>query len=362
LTADRESQLSRLIDDVDPLDESADDPYWARLDSLTKPPRSLGRLEEMAVRVARIQQTTSPDVSRKTLILAAGDHGVAEEGVSLYPQEVTAQMVANFADGGAAINQIAAVNRVKLVVTDVGVASQSCDWPGVVDLRVSPGTQNILRGPAMTRDQCAVAVAAGAGLAHEAIADGAQLLGVGEMGIGNSTAAAAITAALTGSTPSKVVGPGTGLDSDAVRRKSTVVEKAIAVNDVDREDPFGVLAALGGLEIAALAGVIVTAAAERTPVVLDGYISGSAALAAVALCPRCAGYLLASHRSPEPGHSVVLEALQIEPILDLGMRLGEGTGAALAMGLIESGCQVMSSMATFDEAGVSTRAEGGVGR
>ena len=350
---DRESQLSRLIDDVAPLDGADDAEYWEYLDSLTKPPRSLGRLEDLAVRVAHIQGTVRPDVSDKTLILAAGDHGVVTEGISRYPQEVTAQMVANFASGGAAINQIAEANGITLVVADVGVAGDATDWPGVVDLRVAAGTDNMTLGPAMSRDRCAVAVAAGAGLVHEAIQAGAALIGIGEMGIGNTTAAAAITVGLTGAPPAEVVGRGTGLDDDGVEHKITVVERALAMNDVDLDDPFGALASVGGLEIAALVGVTVAAAAESTPVVIDGFISSAAALVAVRMCPHCAGYLLASHRSVEPGHSLVLDALGLEPLFDLQMRLGEGTGAALAMGIIDAACKVMSGMATFADAGVS---------
>ncbi len=348
-----ESELTRVTAAIDPTDPECERAAWERLDSLTKPPRSLGRLEQIAARVARIQRTSKPSVARKAVILAAADHGVVAEGVSPYPQDVTWQMVANFVSGGAAINQIARSVGAEVLVYDVGVAHDLSGHDAVIGRKVAAGTQNMANGPAMTREQCAQAVSVGVRAATDAIDDGFTLIGTGEMGIGNSTAAAALTAAYTGRGPLDVVGPGTGLDEQGIAHKAHVVERALAVNRVDRLDALGVLAAVGGLEIAALAGVMIGCAARRTACVVDGYISGAAALSACALCPQAADYLLASHLSAEPGHRIVLEKLGLEPVFTLDMRLGEGTGAALAFGVIDAACAVLSGMATFAEAGVS---------
>jgi len=353
LESEAEQRVETLLAEINGVDTTTDDQYWARLDSLTKPPRSLGTLESVAVRVARIQQTERPDVSEKVIIVAAGDHGVVASGVSPYPQEVTAQMVANISAGGAAINQIAASVGARLIVADVGVAGVEGEFPGVLGMRVASGTRNMATGPAMTRDECARALQTGVTLAREAVGAGAQLVGTGEMGIGNTTAASALTSAFTDTPPETVVGPGTGLDADGVKNKIAVVEQALAANKTAELDPVGVLSAVGGLEIAALAGVVIGCAIERVPVVIDGFISSAAALAAVRIAPDTAGYIIASHLSTEPGHRAVLEALDLEPLLELDMRLGEGSGAALGMGVIDAACRVMSGMATFAEAGVS---------
>lgn len=352
-----EAQLDEIISAIHATDPGAEETAWSRLDSLTKPPRSLGVLEQVAARVARIQGTDHPRVSNKAIILAAGDHGVVEEGVSPFPQDVTWQMVANFVAGGAAINQLAASVGAELHLYDVGVARDISELKGVRIEKVALGTANMARGAAMTREQAAQAVMVGVNAAREAIAEGATILGTGEMGIGNSTAASALTAAFTGADPATVVGPGTGLDDHGVRLKVGVVETALRVNAVDTLDPLGVLAAVGGLEIAALAGVILGAAAQGVCVVSDGFISGAAALSAIRIYPVAAEYLFPSHLSAEPGHAVVLEALGMRPVLSLDMRLGEGTGAALALGIIDSACQMMSGMATFAEAGVSDSTE-----
>lgn len=346
--------LESLLSSVVPVDGDFAARAWRRLDSLTKPPRSLGRLEEIAVRVASVQESVRPSVDRKAIVLAAGDHGVVSEGVSPYPQDVTWQMVANFIAGGAAINQIAAAAGADVLVYDVGVAADLSGLPGVIHAKVAPGTRNMAEEPAMTLAQCRAALAVGAGAVADLARSGYSLIGTGEMGIGNTTAATALTAAYTGCAVSDVAGPGTGLDPQGVARKVEVVERALAVNAVDRLDPLGVLAAVGGLEIAALTGVVLGAAAHRMCVVTDGFISGAATLAAIRLCPAAAGYVLPSHRSAEPGHAKVLSALGLEPVLDLEMRLGEGTGAALAYSVIDAAVRVMSGMATFEEAGVSS--------
>lgn len=348
-----EDQLAAVISAVTSTDPAAEDRAWERLDSLTKPPRALGRLEQIAATVARIQDTDHPSVASKAILLMAGDHGVVAEGISSFPQDVTWQMVANFSAGGAAINQIARSVGAQVEVYDVGVARDLADFPGIRHANVAHGTDNMAAGAAMSRELCAQAVLVGVEAAREAAERGVQLIGTGEMGIGNTTAAAALTAAFTDVPAEMVVGSGTGLDSAGVAHKASVVRRALAVNEARCSDPLGTLAALGGLEIAALAGVVIGAAQEGVAVVSDGFISGAATLSAIRLCPLAAEYVFPSHLSVEPGHRVVLEALALDPVFDLDMRLGEGTGAALAMGVIDAACEMMSGMATFAEAGVS---------
>lgn len=352
-----EFQLAEVVAAVRPTDPEFETAAWERLDSLTKPPRSLGRLEEIAARVARIQKTDHPQVERKALVVAAGDHGVVAEGVSPFPQDVTWQMLANFAAGGAAINQLAASVGADVYVYDVGVARDVTAMSGVEHRKVASGTANMALGPAMSREECARAVLVGVEAARTLAEQGYRLIGTGEMGIGNSTAAAALTAAFADADPRQVVGRGTGLDDAGVAHKAEVVGRALLVNRVRELDVLGVLAAVGGLEIAALAGVVIGSAEEGVAVVTDGFISGAAALSAIALCPAARDYVLPSHLSVEPGHAVALRALELEPVIDLDMRLGEGTGAALAFGIIDAACRMMSGMATFAEAGVSEAGE-----
>jgi nicotinate-nucleotide--dimethylbenzimidazole phosphoribosyltransferase len=351
-----ETELTQAVDRVTEVDRAGTDP-WGRLDALTKPPRSLGRLEEIAAQVARVQLTDRPAVHRKIVLLMAGDHGVVAEGVSPYPQAVTVQMVANISAGGAAINQIASSVGAEVVVYDVGVAADVSGIPGVVQAKVANGTANMALGPAMTREECSEAVLVGIRAAQEAAENGYTLLGLGEMGIGNSTAAAALTAAFAGEDPLSVVGRGTGLADEGVARKAEVVKRALAVNRVAQSDPLGVLASVGGLEIAALAGVVIGGAGAGVVVVSDGFIAGAAMLAALAMCPAAREYVLASHLSAEPGHALLLSHLEMRPVLTLDMRLGEGSGAALAMGVVDAACAMMSGMATFEEAGVSQAEE-----
>ena len=328
---------------------------WARLDSLTKPPRSLGLLEEIAQRLAVLQQTERPSVDRKAIVLMAGDHGVTAQGISSYPSEVTGQMVANFASGGAAINQLARHAGASVVVVDVGVAGPLPVTDGVVQARVADGTHDMTEGPAMSRDEALAAVRVGIEQVARLAEDGLDLVGTGDMGIGNTTASAALTSVLAGVDPAVVVGPGTGLDAEGVRHKADVVRRAIELNSPDPNDALDTLAKVGGLEIAGLAGVVIGAASLGIPVVSDGYISGAATLVALRIAPAVRPWVFASHRSAEPGHRVVLEALGVRPVLELDMRLGEGTGAALAMELMDAACAVMSGMATFEQAGVSDR-------
>lgn len=350
-----EELIAQAVAAIPMPDEAAELRAWERLDSLTKPPGSLGRLEEVAARLATLQDRVKPVVPRKAIVLMAADHGVTEEGVSPYPREVTAQMVANFVHGGAAINQLARHAGATLTLIDIGVATPLPVSEGVVDARIAEGTANMAKGPAMTREQAARAVRIGIEAARALADDGVDLIGTGEMGIGNTTAAAAVTCVLCGVDPRLVVGPGTGLDVDGVRRKAEVVQRALDVNRPDAADPLGVLAAVGGFELAGLAGVVIGAAAAGVPVVSDGYISGVAALAAIRMAPAARPWVFASHRSAEPGHRIVLETLIAAPVLDLEMRLGEGTGAALAMEIMDAACAVMSGMATFAEAGVAGR-------
>ena len=347
--------LQKLLDAIRP-----PDPEWGaeaqqRLDRLTKPPGSLGRLEELARRLVEISGRCPPEVRSPVILTLAADHGVAAEGVSAYPQVVTAQMIDNFLAGGAAVNVLARQVGARVVVADLGVASPLDDRAGLVRKAIAAGTRNFVRGPAMSRVDALMAIAVGVELVESELAAGVDIVGTGEMGIANTTAASAIVSALTGAPPADVTGRGTGIDSDRWRRKVQVIETALAVNRPDPADGVDVLAKVGGFEIAGLAGVILAAAAHRVPVVLDGFISGAAALAAVRIAPAARHALIAAHRSVEPGHRHVLETLGLEPYLDLGMRLGEGTGAALGIGLARAAAAMLGEMATFKSAGVSER-------
>jgi nicotinate-nucleotide--dimethylbenzimidazole phosphoribosyltransferase len=321
-----------------------------RLDALAKPRGSLGRLEELAVRLAAISGR-APRVERPVVFVFAADHGVAVEGVSAYPALVTRLMVENFLRGGAAVNVLARQAGVHVVVADFGVATPPGPAPGLACRRIGPGTANMAQGPAMTREQAEQAIAHGRRLAEAAVDEGADLLLTGEMGIGNSTAAAAITAAVCQVEPERVTGRGTGLDDLGWVRKVEVVRRALAVNRPDPEDGLSVLAAVGGFEIAGLVGVVLAGAARRVPVVLDGFIAGAAALVAVLLVPAARGVLLAAHRSAEPGHAVALDRLGLVPYLDLELRLGEGTGAVLFVHLARAAARLYAEMATLDDLG-----------
>jgi nicotinate-nucleotide--dimethylbenzimidazole phosphoribosyltransferase len=324
----------------------------AALDAKTKPRGSLGRLEDLAVRLAAIRGTPQPGRLRAAVVLAAADHGVAARGVSAYPQEVTRQMLANFAAGGAAICVLARLVGADLHVFDLGVLSPLGD-PQVRELRVGPGTADLAEGAAMTLEQASTAVAAGRETAAELAADGIGILALGEMGIGNSTSASALAAALLPADPEATCGPGTGLDEAGLARKVETVRRALAVNAVDEAEPLATLAALGGFEIAFLAGVALEAAERGIVVLLDGFITGAAALVAERISPGARDAMVAAHVSPEPGHRLVLDELGLEPLLDLGLRLGEGSGAALALPLLHAALAVLDEMATFDSAGVT---------
>lgn len=329
----------------------------ARQDQLTKPRGALGRLESLSIQLAGMTGQTVPRLAHKVVLVMAGDHGVAAEGVSAYPQSVTGQMVLNFLAGGAAINVLARQNNVRVVVADLGVAAPLPRRPGLVDAKIGAGTANLAHGPAMSREQAQRALQAGAELAAREIAAGLDILGVGEMGIGNTTPAAAVAAALTGQDPAQVVGRGTGLDDAALAHKVDIVRQALAANRPDPNDGLDLLAKVGGFEIGGLAGAMLAAAAQRRPVMVDGFITTAAAMIAVTLNPALKPYLIAAHRSAEPGHDAMLAWLGLEPLLDLGMRLGEGTGAVLGMGLADAAGRILAEMATFGEAGVDERDE-----
>ncbi|MEX0806445.1 MAG: nicotinate-nucleotide--dimethylbenzimidazole phosphoribosyltransferase [Candidatus Binatia bacterium] len=347
--------LDETLEKIRPLNRAVEVEAQKRLDSLTKPHGSLGKLEEMARRIAVIQGKVPPRLGRKLLFVFAADHGITEEDVSAYPKDVTAQMTYNFLRGGAAINVLARHHGVDTEVVDVGVDHEFAAPRGLRNCKVRRGTANFARGPAMTRDEAMRSVELGIQLAREAAAENVFLLAAGDMGIGNTSSAAAILCALTGAAPDAAVGRGTGIDDAALRRKIAAIEKGLALNRPDAGEPVDVLSKVGGLEIGAMTGVILGAAEFRLPMVLDGFISGVAALLAQRLCPHVRDVLFASHLSTERGHGLMLDELKLAPVLDLQMRLGEGTGACLLMGLIEAAARIMGEMATFESAGVKEK-------
>ncbi|MCX5723296.1 MAG: nicotinate-nucleotide--dimethylbenzimidazole phosphoribosyltransferase [Nitrospirae bacterium] len=354
--------LREIIDRIQAADPRLLAQAQARLDRLTKPIGSLGRLEELAARYVMITGEMKPQIPRGAVFTFAADHGVTTEGVSAYPSAVTPQMVLNFLRGGAAVNVLARHAGIEVRVVDIGVNYDFDTAPGLIHKKVMPGTKNLLVESAMSPAQAEQALQVGIELATEAAQQGIGLIGTGEMGIGNTTASSAITAVLTGRPVSEVTGRGTGISDASHAHKIEVIQRALALHRLDRADVMQVLATVGGLEIAGLAGLILGAAAARIPVVLDGFIAGAAALIAVGLQPRCKDYLIASHRSVERGHQAILDHLGVKPLFDLDLRLGEGTGACLGMSLVFAAIKILTEMATFDEAGVSERTvEGGKG-
>lgn len=329
----------------------------ARQDRLTKPRGSLGRLEDISVQVAGIMGDPMPRIRNKAVVVMAGDHGVVEEGVSAYPQDVTPQMVLNFLHGGAAINALAGQAGARVVVVDMGVAADLPASPGLIARKIGRGTANLARGAAMTREQAVASIMAGAEVVEAEVARGLDVLATGDMGIGNTTPSAAIAAALTGRAAEEIAGVGTGVDEAGRQRKITAIQRGLEVNRPDARDGLDVLSKVGGFEIGGLAGAILDAAANRKVVLIDGFISTAAAMLAVSLAPAAHDYLFAAHLSEERGHRTMLDWLHLQPLLQLNMRLGEGTGAVLAMNLIEAACRALTEMATFDEAGVSEKSE-----
>ncbi len=334
-------------------DYSLAEKVQARLDNLTKPRGSLGRLEEVAGHIAVITGRERPRIEKKVVLTLAGDHGVVEEGVSAFPKEVTRQMVLNFLKGGAGINVLSRHTGCKVVVVDIGVDYDFGDIRGLVKRKVGRGTKNIAKGPAMTPEEAVSAIDVGISLVEELAMEGVDIIGTGDMGIGNTTPSSAIVAAITGEAVARVTGRGTGIDGISLARKVQVIERALEVNRPNPKDGLDVLFKVGGFEIGGIAGVILGAASHRLPVVIDGFISGASALIAYLLQPRVKDYLIASHCSAEQGQRVALEFLGLNPLLDLDLRLGEGTGAALGISLVEAAVKVLNEMATFGEAGVS---------
>lgn len=357
------NELAKITAKIRSIDQSWLERAAERQNHLTKPPRSLGKLEDIACRMAAIQQTLSPRVDRKRVVVFAGDHGVTQEGVSPYPSEVTAQMVANFLRGGAAINAVAKTVGAELVIVDAGVAFPipAIDVAGsaahFVAKPVRPGTRNFLKEPALTMEETLRALLLGCEMARQAGEAGVNLIGTGEMGIGNTTSASAVTAALTGYPAAAVTGRGTGVDDEALARKQRVVEQSVRMHAPRPDDALHILQALGGLELAGLAGLCLGAAAQRIAIVCDGFIASTSAALAVRLCPAAVDYMFPGHLSTEPGHAIILEVLGRKPLLHLEMRLGEGTGAALAMAIIDAAVRTFVEMATFESAGVAGKQE-----
>ncbi len=347
--------LEETLAQIRPLDRSSEEAARQHLARLTKPEGSLGRLEEIGFRTAAIQRSVPPHLGRKLLFVFAADHGVTDEGVSAYPKEITGQMTKNFLAGGAAINVLARHYGVETIFVDVGVDHEFATASGLCDRKIRRGTANFARGSAMTQQEAQRSVEIGIALAREAAEDDLLVLGAGEMGIGNTSSAAAILCALTGLTPADAVGRGTGIDDATLERKIAAVRKGLAVNQPDARNPLDVLAKVGGFEIGAITGVILGAAAFSVPMVLDGFVCGAAALLAQRFSRAVRDVLFASHRSAENAHGAMLEALELTPFFEWQMRLGEGTGACLLMGLIETAVKIMREMATFESAGLTEK-------
>jgi nicotinate-nucleotide--dimethylbenzimidazole phosphoribosyltransferase len=349
--------LSQTTANIRPMDTTSMAKAKERQDMLTKPTGSLGRLEQLSIQIAGIQGRPIPQIKQKAVIVMAADHGVAARGTSAYPQEVTAQMVLNFLRGGAGINVISRQVGARVIIVDMGVAVKLEANPGLLSRRIAAGTHDMSRGPAMTVAQAQQALETGIEIVTAEIKKGLDIVATGDMGIGNTTASSAICAIMTGKTIAEVTGRGTGLDNKQLQQKIRIINESIAFNKPESAKPLEVLAKVGGFEIGGLAGVILGAAAHRVPVVIDGFISGAAALIAAGLCPQSKDYMIAGHCSVEPGHKLLLQYLGLKPLLDMEMRLGEGTGAALAMSLAEISVRILNEMATFAEAGVSDKGE-----
>ena len=349
--------LSQTIANIRPLDTTSMAKARERQDMLTKPTGSLGRLEQLSIQIAGIQGKPVPQIQQKAVIVMAADHGVVARGTSAYPQEVTAQMVSNFLHGGAGINVIGRQVGARVIIVDMGIAVKLEAAPRLISRRIAAGTQDMSKGPAMTVAQAKRALETGIEIVTAEVKKGLDIVATGDMGIGNTTASSAICAIMIGKTVTEVTGRGTGLDDKQLQHKIRIINEAIAFNKPDSSQPLEVLAKVGGFEIGGLSGVILGAAAHRVPVIIDGFISGAAALIAAGLCPQSKDYMIAGHCSVEPGHKLLLQYLSLRPLLNLDMRLGEGTGAALAMSLAETSVRILNEMATFAEAGVTDKGE-----
>lgn len=348
--------VTETIGKISAVDGSYIEKAWERLNQLTKPQGSMGRLEEFAARLVAIYENPMPMIRKKAVFTFAGDHGVTEAGVSAFPKEVTPQMVFNFLRGGAAINVLARHAGADVAVIDIGVDYEFKGADGLIQRKVVRGTKNMLNGPAMTREEAEKCIMTGVELATEYAGKGYNLFATGDMGIGNTTASSAIASVFTGMSVADVTGRGTGIDDAAWKKKVSVIEKAIAVNKPNPKDPLDVLAKVGGAEIGGIAGLCLGAAMNKVPVIVDGFISTAGALIAFELEPKTKDYMFLAHRSVEAGHMALCQRIGLKPILDLNMRLGEGTGAALAMLLVEAGLKMYREMATFQEAAVSGKA------
>ncbi len=349
-------KIEDVVSKIGPLNEEAMKKARDRQDNLTKPQGSLGRLEEISIRIAGVKGEERPKIKRKVIFTAAGDHGVVEEGVSAYPQEVTPQMVFNFLSGGAAINVLARHVGADIVVVDMGVAYDFEANPKLIIKKVAKGTKNMAKEPAMSREEAIKAIEGGIeAFEEEYTKNPMDIIGIGDMGIGNTTPSSAIAAVITGKKVSEVTGRGTGIDDEALQNKIRVIEKAIEVNNPDPKDPLDVLSKVGGFEIGGLAGICLAAASKRVPVVIDGFIATAGALIAGEIARKARDYMIAAHKSVEIGHIAMLNHLGLTPLMDLDMRLGEGTGAALGMFIVEASVKILDEMATFAEAGVSEK-------
>ena len=346
--------MEETINNIGALDEHAISAARARQDILTKPAGSLGTLEDISTKVAGITGNAMPKMKDKVIITMAGDHGVTDDGVSAYPKEVTAQMVYNFLNDGAAINVLARHAGARVVIVDMGVAVDFTH-ERLVSKKIAYGTANMAKGPAMSYEDAVRSIEAGIEVFESEAKKGVDIVGVGDMGIGNTTSSSAIVAVITGEDVEKVTGRGTGIDDAGLEKKIAVIEEAIRVNKPNNKDAIDVLAKVGGFEIGGMAGVILAAASHRVPVVIDGFISGTAALVAYGIAPAVKDYMIAAHRSVERGHSVTLDYIGLKPLLDLDMRLGEGTGAALGISIVDAACKILGEMATFEDAGVSEK-------
>ncbi|MBZ9577982.1 nicotinate-nucleotide--dimethylbenzimidazole phosphoribosyltransferase [Patescibacteria group bacterium] len=352
-------KLKEVIDKIEKLDHGLAEVTQKRLDSLTKPQGSLGRLEELAKRAVEITGNVNPPIKNKVIFTMAGDHGIVEEGVSAFPQEVTPQMIYNFIEGGAGINVLAGHVGARVVVVDMGVASKlqiaNCKLQNFKDKKINSGTKNMAKDPAMTREEAVKCIENGIEVFEEELLNGIDIIGTGDMGIGNTTASSAIAACFTNKPVEVLTGKGTGIGEETFLNKIAVIKKALEINKPDARDALDVLSKVGGFEIGGLAGVILAGASRRIPIVIDGFISGASALIACHLEPRVKEYLIAAHCSVEQGHKIVLDYMGLKPLLDLDLRLGEGTGSALAISLVEAGIKIMTQMATFKSAGVSEK-------